>query len=355
MAKEFVGELGGGLVVISGPRFGPQQLADTPLAELLPVTLDRSSKADDRQPFHLKLTPMAGEYKFMQLGTSSDPQQMQKAWDSLGNLPWYQPVLRKHPQATALAEHPTATCVDGKEKQPLIAIRPYGRGEVVFLGFNETWRLRRLHGEKYFRQFWGQMMERLALNHALGNEKRFVVRTDRRHCQVDEPITVTVEARNAEFEPLSEDDLAGQTLQGELLLPPREGQAPDTQSLRLTQVRKGLFEARVTVFAAGEHRVRVTDPITSKPVEWTFEVLSTPVERQRAVRNVALQQALAAETGGRSLELKEVQSLAEQVRAVPKTEMSTEVLSLTSTWLCFALVAGLLLGEWLVRKWVNLP
>ena len=32
-----------------------------------------------------------------------------------------------------LAEHPTATCANGK-KQPLIAIRQYGRGEVVYLG-----------------------------------------------------------------------------------------------------------------------------------------------------------------------------------------------------------------------------
>ena len=40
MAKEFVGKFGGGLVVIAGPRFGPGQLADTPLAEMLPVVVD---------------------------------------------------------------------------------------------------------------------------------------------------------------------------------------------------------------------------------------------------------------------------------------------------------------------------
>ncbi|MEO8495973.1 MAG: hypothetical protein ABI614_12940, partial [Planctomycetota bacterium] len=36
LTEEFVSRLGGGLIVVAGPRFGPQQLADTPLAKLLP-------------------------------------------------------------------------------------------------------------------------------------------------------------------------------------------------------------------------------------------------------------------------------------------------------------------------------
>ncbi len=81
----------------------------------------------------------------------------------------------------------------------------------------------------------------------------------------------------------------------------------------------------------------------------------TPVERQRAVRNVALQQALAAETGGKSYDFKEVRQLADEIQPAAKTETSIEVISLANTWLCFALLVGLLMGEWLVRKWVNLP
>jgi hypothetical protein len=273
----------------------------------------------------------------------------------MGPLPWYQPVRSKHPQATVLAEHPTATCVDGKEKQPLIAVRPYGRGEVVYLGFNETWRLRRKFGERYYRQFWGQMIERLALNHALGDEKRFVVRTDRRHYQIDEPVTVTIEAFSKDFEPMGDKDLLGEKLQGELLLPAESGgHGGGVQPLAITQRKKGLFEARFNALVAGQHRLRVTDPVTAKPVEWTFQVLGTPVERQQATRNVELQKALALETGGRDYDLKDAGSLAGDLRAPPKTEKTIEVISLTSTWLCFGLLAGLLVSEWLVRKWVNL-
>jgi hypothetical protein len=359
MVKEFVGDFGGGLVVVAGPRFGPGQLAETSLADLLPVKVEAGTSLDDRKPFALKLTPMAGEFEFMQLGAT--PQETQEAWKNLGQLDWYQPVKRKHPQATILAEHPTATCVDGKEKQPLIAIRPYGRGEVIYLGFNETWRLRRLFGEKYYRQFWGQMIQRLALSHALGSQKRFVVRTDRRHYQTNEPVIVTVEAYNADFVAMEEKDLPEKRLRGEMLLPldaassPHGGEPTSVQPLSLSQLKKGVFETRLTVFTAGEHRVRVTDPISGNPVECTFQVTGTPVERQRAIRNAELQQALAVETGGKSYDFKQVRDLAEQIRPPARTEMSVEVISLAHTWLSFAIVVGLLLAEWFMRKWVTLP
>jgi len=357
MLKEFVGEMGGGLVVLCGPRFGPQQLAATPLADMLPVVVDPAARIRDQEPFALQLTPRAAEYRFMQLGAGASPLELQQAWGNLGLLPWYQPVLHKHPQATVLAEHPTATCSDGKEKQPLIAIRRYGRGEVLYLGFNETFRLRRDIGEEYFRQFWGQVMERLALNHALGEEKRFVVRTDRRHYQVDDRVTLTVDARTADYQPLSENDevLAGHKLSGQLVLPADRSQAASEQPLSLTQGKAGRFEAHFTASVPGEHRVRVMDPVTGKPVEWTFSVVNTPVERQRPVRDIALQETMAAETQGRSVALQDVESLLDSIHPVAKLETSVEIVSLVNTWLCLVLVVGLLLCEWLTRKWINLP
>ena len=127
------------------------------------------------------------------------------------------------------------------------------------------------------------------------------------------------------------------------------------QPLSLTQVQPGLFATRFVVTAPGEHRVRVIDPITQKPVEWTFTAFSTSVERQSPIRNSALQDAIAAESGGRSCDLKDVQSLLEQIQPALRTETSVEVVSLVNTWACFLVIAGLLLGEWLLRKRIGLP
>ncbi len=197
MTEEFVGDFGGGLVVMAGPRFGPGQLAQTLLGDLLPVKVDPNGRVRHREPFRLRRTADADQYDFMRLGRNA--RENEKAWDNLGPLSWYQPVERLHPLATALAEHPTDACVDGKTRQPLVAVGNYGRGEVVYLGFNETWRLRRRFGEQYYRQLWGQLIHRLALRHALGTQKRFVVRTDRRRYQGDDQVLLTVEAYAAEL------------------------------------------------------------------------------------------------------------------------------------------------------------
>ncbi len=53
LVKEFVGKFGGGLVVIAGPRFGPGQLAGTPLADMLPVVVDGDYKVRDDARVHL--------------------------------------------------------------------------------------------------------------------------------------------------------------------------------------------------------------------------------------------------------------------------------------------------------------
>ena len=354
MTEEFVDKLGGGLVIVSGPRFGPGQLALTPLGDMLPVKADPNLRVRQRPPFSLRRTAEAAQYDFMQLDPI--PAENEKAWRNLDRLEWYQPVERLRSMATALAEHPTDKCVDGKTPQPLVAIRPYGRGEVVYLGFNETWRLRARYGERYYRQFWGQLIHRLASRHALGAQKRFVVRTDRRQYQANEPVYLTVEVYDANFRPLGEDKIPGRKLNGEWILP--ETASPTQSNLRplsIAQLREGLFETRFSALAPGEHRVRVRDPITQETSEVRFQVASVSAERQQATRNTALQRALADATGGKSFDLADAGNLPEQIHVVAKTETSVQVVPLWNTWPVFLLVVLVLLGEWLGRKWVNLP
>jgi hypothetical protein len=353
MAKEFVSKFGGGLVVIAGPRFGPGQLADTALADMLPVVVDGDTRIQDQREFRLQLTPAAEQVDFMSLGAGDA--ENRKAWDDVGPLPWYQPVSRPHPLATVLAQHPTDTCVDGKTPQPLIAIRRYGKGEVIYLGFNETWRLRRRYGELYYRQLWGQMIHRLGLSHALGSQKRFVVRTDRQQYQTDDKVTLTAEAYDANFEPLSDEKLADRKLIGELLLPERAGEGAEPVPISVPQLREGVFETRIPVALGGDYRIRLKDPITGEFSEVNFQVASLSAERRSAVRNVALQNAISTETDGKAYDLTTVGSLADDIRVNPRSETSIRVFPLWDTWLVFGVVVTLMLGEWFARKLINLP
>jgi hypothetical protein len=356
MTKEYVSNLGGGLVVIAGGRFGPRELYQTPIADMLPVILDPSadlSAAPEQPEFRPRLTPHATRYSFMQLG--ADGAESGRAWENLGKLPWYQPVAMPHPQAEVLLEHPTDTCTDGKTPQPLIAIRKYGKGgagEVVWIGFNEMWRLRRRYGEKYYRQFWSQLIYRLGMSHVLGAEKRFVARIDQQQYRADDKVTLSVEAYDENYEPLSDDNLPDRGLTAELIVPAKNG-AP-AQPLTVPMLRKGMFEARIPVFAPGNYSLRVKDPITGKFDEQRFEVTAVSAERRRGVRDEKLQTELSQATGGRSYDLTTIHRLPIDLQLKPATERLTRNFPLWTTPLWFGTVVLLMLGEWLARKVIRL-
>lgn len=353
MTKEFVSQFGGGLVVMGGPRFGPQELAQTPLAEMLPVVVDRDARRRD-EAFRPVLTPAAAEFDFMQLGDDAVENRM--AWQNMGELPWYQPVQRIESTSVVLAEHPSDTTSDGRTRQPLIARRQYGAagGEVVYLGFNETWRLRRKFGEKYYRQFWGQLIYRLGLGHARGADKRFVIDPlPDEPFRPDEEIAFTVRAWDRNFERLTENDVPNGSLKAELVRVGAGG--GDPTPLTLAMSRPGVFEARVPAYQPGDYQLRVVDPITSDPHEARFSIADLSVERRVPNRDANLQRQLAAvNPDGRALELDGVASLLDDFNPPRRTRVTTDLISLWDTWLVFGLVVGLLLIEWTIRKAVHL-
>ena len=366
MLKEFVDKFGGGLVIVSGPNFGPGELASTPLADLLPVRVIPGGELIDagEHPFIPRLTDAAAEFDFMQL--SADPLENRGLWSRLGPLSWFQPVAGVHDLARVLLEHPTAKCGDGRTPQPLIAIRRYGKGEVVYLAMNETWRLRREYGETYYRKFWGQMIHRLGLSHALGSQKRFVVRTDRRQYQSGERVTVAVEAYDQNYEPLTTAKLPGPQLTGELIAPAgampggADGAGPRT-TLRLSQFREGVFQTEFDVQEPGEYVVRVVDPLSNEQVDESFRVANLSAERRSAVRDTALEAELAAlessrfSVAGKRYELRDVGRLPDEIYLPDEVETFTERLPLWNTWPAFLLVVMLMLFEWFLRKWLHLP
>ncbi|MEO8496485.1 MAG: hypothetical protein ABI614_15560, partial [Planctomycetota bacterium] len=346
LTEEFVSRLGGGLIVVAGPRFGPQQLTDTPLAKLLPILLDPDAKLRDQTDFTLQRTSEAALYPFMQLADSEAEDAA--AWNNLGKLPWYQPVAGVHEQAQVLAAHPTDLCDDGKTPQPLIAIRPYGRGQVVYVGFNEMWRMRKRYGERYYQRFWSQVIYRLGMSHAVGAEKRFVAEFDRMTYRVDDEAVFTVEAFNEDYQPLGLSQLTGGSLVGDLTVPTADGEA--TRKLSVPVTRPGHFEAVIPLPVAGRYTVRVTDPISGRIHERTCTVSDTSVERRQIVRNSELQRRIAAATGGNAYDVSEVDRMIRDLVLEPTFEQEHRQIALWNTPVWFLLIVGLMLSEWTIRK-----
>jgi len=345
MVEEYVKEFGGGLVVIGGPRFGVGALAGTKIGDMLPVIVDSSTRPREGD-FVLRRTRSAAEESFMSL--ADNEQENEYAWSLTGPLPWYHPVTRKHPGAVVLAEHPRDTTADGETPQPIIAKRTAGKGTVVYVGVNEMWRLRKKWGEKYYRKFWGQMIYQLGLDRVLGSQKRFLVSTDLPSYRAGDDVQITIDAFTEDFEVLDEEQLEAR------LIPPPTAGASEPIELTVPRVRDALYETQIPLDASGDHRLLVRDPVTGEEVETNIRVAPRAVERQRADRDVALQQKLAQQTGGRAYDLSEITSLASDI-SVPTVEVERErSFELWNTWLVLILVLILMCGEWLTRKLYNM-
>ena len=211
------------------------------------------------------------------------------------------------------------------------------------------------------------MIHRLGLSHALGNQKRFVVRTDRRAYRAGDRAVVTVEAYDKNYEPLTVAKLSQPHLAGELILPGASDVNAATPAgdlrrpLRLSPLREGVFETEFEVQEAGEYVVRVLDPLADEQIDVSFRVTNLSAERRSAVRDVALQLELANLPSerygvtGKAYETSEVGRMVEEIFVPDETESFPERIALWNTWFAFWLIIGLMLVEWLLRKWVHLP
>jgi len=134
---------------------------------MLPVVADAGAKPRDERPFVLQLTSDAAAVDFMQLGATE--RENSQAWGNLGPLPWYQPVSRLHPLATALAVHPVDKCVgryDAAADHRHPAVR--ARGSHLFRIQRDLAAQAQIRRRSFTANCGGQMIHRLGLSHAAG-------------------------------------------------------------------------------------------------------------------------------------------------------------------------------------------
>jgi hypothetical protein len=174
--KELVAE-GTGLIHIAGRNHAPAGWVKGPIADLMPVEFDAVPFADAMKlpadaiprptPFFPVLSPAGTRSPLVSLedepldnaelfGKKDDaPADPRNPGKKLPPLYWHYPVTKLKPGADAFLVHPKMQTADGKD-MPLLAGHYFGKGYVLFVGFDETWRWRFNTADKYFGRFWNQ-------------------------------------------------------------------------------------------------------------------------------------------------------------------------------------------------------
>jgi hypothetical protein len=349
---EFVSKNRGGLVVVAGRQHMPADYVGmAEFAALLPVEFQSQKFAVDSPgnplAYQPQLTPAGLRTEWLSL--SDLPSENNKEWRELPGLYWHYPITKLRPGAIPLLVHPTAKMRD--EPMPLVVLQHYGKGEVLFIGFEETWRWRLNTQDKIFGRYWGQLLLQMSLPHKLGAAAGQVELSVNRSAQVvGKPGTLFARLLDRNYEPLKYQQVEG-TLE---YLDAKPGQERSFK-LKLEPApgrdKEAEYRAVLPNHQPGRWQVKLADPV---PTAFQFTVALPPAhELEDAPMAAEALRTAASVSGGRFYQEETLNELPLSVRPrETRFTLHQEVL----LWgpVTFLIFTGLVAAEWLVRKIVNL-
>jgi hypothetical protein len=152
-------QTGGGLVLVPGPNYGPNEWKDR-LDDVLPVRpAGRPAPAVERTKGYRPVLTAAGK-KHPEFAYKADGPE-DRPWDQLPELYGWASGYVAKPGAEILAVHPTEKTEAG-DPLPLVVQQPAGKGRVVFVGFDETWRWQYRTEAGWHAHYWTELLRSVA-------------------------------------------------------------------------------------------------------------------------------------------------------------------------------------------------
>jgi hypothetical protein len=355
---------GGTLVISAGKRWMPQAFRSPVLDQLLPLTnvrqlnlMNRSGEAPPMQrglPIQLSVD---GEQQPM-FQFAADPLENQRIWKGLPGQMW---AILGDPKpgatiwATTVLPPEIADPLAADRKHAVIIHQHLGAGQVLWMGFDGTWRWRLRVGDLYHHRYWGQLARWAAANKvSSGNE---FVRFGPERPDIELGQDANLRARwigpflkrfpklkaHAEF--FRKGDPPGKSFT-KVELAPLTGNPL-------------LHEGKAVSLPAGEYRVALTTDnadLGPKPVEASLYVHDRPSQELSDLSaNRDLLTQIADVSGGRLF-------LPDQLRELPKLFKTFdgnvslyEEKPLWDRWPWLVLLFALMTTEWVIRKMNGLP
>jgi hypothetical protein len=345
LLQRFVSRRGGGFLMLGGAESLRQGgYARTPVGEMLPVYLDRSTAAPPAGPYRWSLTREGWLEPWLRL---SDTEELES--ERLERMAEFQ-VLNTagnfKPGGTVLA-----TVSDGQWKaHPALVSQPFGHGRTAALLVGDWWR-------------WGlkrEFAEQNELATAWRQTVRWLVADVPRRVELSTAVQpggtagqrqLRVEVRDPEYQPL-DNALVELTVTG-----------PEGKGLQLRarpdERSSGSYVATYVPREPGMYRVKAVaraadgSEIGRREGGWASEPAAD--EFRRLVPDTALLERIAEESGG---ELVEAETLDAFVADLPNRDMPNSEPWVWPLWhqpLVLLLALACLTAEWGLRRWKGLP
>ncbi len=258
---QFITEEGGGLAISSDGINMPYSTIGTPLAKLLPVRLTRKA---GRASFRQEMTVPFKTPWFLAVADEgvTNPLVMFDADQKRNNTIWqsFPPMYEECPPATLKPSGlPLLWATTGRsrrQKVPAVVYHNSGKGLVLYLGFDSSWRWRKEYGDRYFRDFWGKAAQFLGLPHLLQKSAQSELRLNLVEANLGDPVTVSAAVRNRDFTPY-----LGESVDVTV----RAGDTRNTLTLPAMPNRPGFYRSVFYPEAVGELNLSLAPEFNAEP------------------------------------------------------------------------------------------
>ena len=273
----------------------------------------------------------------MTLTMEGDPSANRDAWLDLPSIDGNNRVGRVKPGASLLAVREME-----EGPMPVIAIQNVGRGQVLGLAIDTTWRWEMMRpevGEDYYRKFWGNAVRLLAPDPRLEPDRPQITR-QQSSVAVGRTLKLSTRLVDSIFQPVRGADVRVKVTSPSGRIThflPRDGR--DTP---------GLYEYEIALDEAGSWKVAVTHKaktvIETVTAGTGFEELDDP----RA--NLPAMTAFAKATGGHALAAADSGELLSTLDLTPRRVMENAVVAIWNLPLTMALLIALVCLDCWLRK-----
>ncbi len=364
--ERFVGDRGGTLVVIGGPRAMPHAYRGAALAELLPVTIPPPSKkrpAGVSERFALALTPQGRGSEVTRL--VDDAEQNIAVWRGFQKFGWRCEIGRLKPAAKVLCYAADPAEQGGRwnrrrredaARRAVVATGKYGLGKVLLVGIDATWRLRYREGDTYHGRFWTQVLRWATAGKLPAGTALVKLGADQRRYAPHARPVLRAQILGSDLSPVTNERVRLKLF--------RNGDEPVRESMHYLPGSPGFYEVKLPPLESGSYRA-VLDAPAAEPMlsgEKVDEVAvafvvdpASPTEQIELAADPGLLGKLAAQSpAGRVL----VPPLARYLPgALPEHRQEMRDVTdrtLWDSWHALLVIGLAATAEWLLRKRVGL-
>jgi uncharacterized membrane protein len=346
MIAEFVERRGGGLLMLGGGRsFSEGGYAGTPVADALPVEIERAARGDTLPLMRVSVRPTrAGEAHAIAQIAANEAASL-KRWGELPGLTSVNPIRSLKPGATVLLNGTD----EQRRSQPILAFQRYGRGKALAFTPQDSW-LWQMHAsmpleDMTHESFWRQLL-RWLVDGVPGVVETHTL-TER--VEAGETVTLNAEVVDKAFVELNDAHViaAVTTPSGGTLDVP----------MQWTGERNGQYRGTFVAPEQGMFGVKVSAAREGKPIgEGGAHVRAAPGDAEYfdPTMHAARLRRIADETGGRFYTADQVAAMPEEVKYTGRGVTTTEERDLWHMPIVLVLLVGLICAEWGYRRAVGL-